>query len=80
MRDLKCTTCGATKEDTVSDDEKVLCACGGEMERLLGAGHVFTTIIPDYPGSKRLKAGYVHSHSPRPAEKVTSHGFGPGRK
>lgn len=30
-----------------------------------------TTIIVDYPGSKRLKAGYVHQYN-RPAEKKGS--------
>jgi hypothetical protein len=32
-------------------------------------------MILEYPGSKKLKAGYVHSHGDRPAEK-TSSGWG----
>lgn len=52
-------------------DEAVTCACGStDCEPLLG-GRSFHTIIPMYPGSKRLKAGYVHNYVNRPAEKVS---------
>lgn len=34
-----------------------------------------TTIVVDYPGSKRLKAGYVHSHGNHSASK-TQFGYG----
>ena len=33
---------------------------------------LFTTIIPSYPGSLKLKAGYVHSHGDKPATKTMS--------
>lgn len=37
-------------------------------------------IVYDYPGSKRFKAGYTHTHADRPAEKkgsqVSMHGSG----
>jgi putative FmdB family regulatory protein len=34
-----------------------------------------TTIVPMYPGSKAVSAGFQHSHGPRPATKLVS---GPG--
>lgn len=56
--------------------------CSGTkgFTRQLCAPPVPTKIIIDYPGSKRFKAGYVHSHADRPAEKqrsqVSMHGTG----
>lgn len=46
-------------------------ACGENGHQvLLGVPPLLTVIIPDYPGSKRLKAGYVHSHGDRGATKL----------
>lgn len=45
--------------------------CGGnvsEHDEQLG-GQPFGTIIPMYKGSLKQKAGYVHTHGDRPAEK-----------
>jgi len=39
---------------------------GGDLQ--LGGKSLYK-IVPDYPGSKKFKAGYVHSHGDRPAEK-----------
>jgi putative FmdB family regulatory protein len=36
---------------------------------------MFNVIVPDYPGSKALKAGYVHSHGPKDATRIQS-GYG----
>lgn len=45
------------------------CDCvATEKDEIMG-GHALTTIIPSYPGSLRQKAGYVHTHGDRPAEK-----------
>lgn len=55
-----------------------LCGCGlpGKLV-ILTAPRVNDTsvVILDYPGSKRLKAGYVHSHGPKMATRVSS-GYG----
>ena len=39
-----------------------------EKDEVLG-GRTFHTIIPMYKGSLKQKAGYVHSHGDKPAEK-----------
>ncbi len=44
-------------------------------QKHIGVPAMPTTIIVDYPGSKRLKAGYVHSHGPKAATK-TQFGYG----
>lgn len=31
-------------------------------QAILGAPSLFTLVVPDYPGSKKLKAGYQNSH------------------
>lgn len=36
---------------------------------------LLTTIIPTYPGSKAVSAGFQHSHGPKPGTKLMS---GPG--
>jgi hypothetical protein len=50
------------------------CPVCGESAKpvLLGMPSVFTTIIPSYPGSKRLKAGYQLSHGNHSATKTSS--------
>jgi hypothetical protein len=38
----------------------------------MSAPAVLSKIVPVYPGSKKHKAGYVHTHGDRPAEKAGS--------
>lgn len=40
------------------------------LTRIPDGGISFSTIIPDYPGAKKLKAGYVHKFVNKPAEKA----------
>lgn len=50
--------------------------CGADSRRvILTVPPLLTEIIPSYPGSKKLKAGYVHSHGDKAATKVSS-GYG----
>ena len=42
--------------------------CATECDEMMG-GRLFSTIVPMYPGSLKQKAGYVHTHADRPAEK-----------
>lgn len=60
------------------DDYPAKCPrCGDvKIERLLCAPRIATICIPDYPGSKRLKAGYQHTHN-RPAENSAKQSFVP---
>lgn len=53
-------------------DEPARCPkCGSfDAELQLGGPPLLTTIVPVYPGSKKHKAGYVHSHGDRPREKI----------
>ena len=47
------------------------CECNHGYKKLPSSWASPTTIIVDYPGSKRWKAGYVHLYN-RPAEKKHS--------
>jgi putative FmdB family regulatory protein len=77
LYDFACT-CGTTCEELAAIDEEVRCpTCDDVMKRQISAPHVFTTIIPTYPGSGKHKAGYVHKHVNRPATK-TQVGYGGG--
>lgn len=62
--------CGERFEATVDDDEQVTCpSCGSHAVERQSGGRLFKTIVPTYPGALKHKAGYVHSHADRPAEK-----------
>ena len=70
--------CGNIEEHLAEPNENVRCTkCGLLMARILGAPHIFTTIVPTTRTSKRLKAGYVHKYANRPATK-TQVGYGGG--
>jgi len=79
--DYVCPHCSAQKIGEIVDDEEeceVLCdACNNPMERKHPAPRTFSTIVPTYTGSAKYKAGYVHKHVNRPAEK-TQMGYGGG--
>lgn len=51
-------------------DERVPCpACGGsDVETLVGS-HLVNVIVPMHRRSLTQKAGFVHSHGDRPAER-----------
>lgn len=79
MYDFRCNTCN------LEFDEIVLCnvntidcpVCGTlTAERIfITAPKLLTNIIPSYPGCKKHKAGYVHTHADRNATKISS-GYG----
>ena len=76
MYDFVCA-CGTETEEIVEAGETVSCEkCGKPMQRIWNKFPASPThIIVDYPGAKRLKAGYVHSHGDRPATRIQS-GYG----
>lgn len=72
LRGYACA-CGARFEHLhMASDEAAACPqCGRlaeERDELLG-GKTFNTIVPMHRGSLKRKAGYVHTHADRPAEK-----------
>jgi len=73
--DYECTECGSVFEEMInsSNPEPIECAsCGSaKVDRRMPSPAVLTSIVPSYPGSKRVKAGYQHTHN-RPAEKAGS--------
>lgn len=78
MHDFECTKCTYTEEEIVPPGaETINCAsCGGVSKKVfLQSAILLTTIIPDYPGCKKKRAGYVHTHGDKSATKVQS---GPG--
>lgn len=44
--------------------------CGAEAKFILCAPAIVTNIVVDYPGSKKFKAGYIHSHGDRKGTKI----------
>jgi hypothetical protein len=68
--DFECTE-GHRFEDLVTEGEVPVCKCGATTVKLPGAARSPSEIILSYPGSKKHKAGYVHTHN-RPAEKKAS--------
>ncbi len=68
--DYDCHDCGARFEVTVDDDEKVTCAeCGSDTPTRTSGGRPLNVIVPMSRTSLKNKAGYVHTHGDRPAEK-----------
>lgn len=77
LYDYECEN-GHVLEELVEGDERVFCPeCGKEMHRTWKkAAATLTTIIPTYPGCKRMKAGYEHtSHADQPATRIQA-GYG----
>lgn len=65
-----CNSCKATYDYlSMGADDPAKCACGSLDGTILPGGRTLTTIIPAYPGSKRMKAGHVHTHGDMPAER-----------
>lgn len=77
--DYTCPNCEhEVKNELAKCDEEVHCPeCDTIMVKDNCAPHMFTKIIPTYPGSQRHKAGYVHKFGNRPATK-TQVGYGGG--
>ena len=75
--DYECPACGKESLDLLVDSGEVpTCEdCSTPLQKVFVGRHLFNTIIPDYPGAKRRKAGYVHQYVNRPAEKIQS-GYG----
>lgn len=44
------------------------------VKRFFPTPHQFKKIVPDYPGSKKRKAGYQHTHGDKPREKSSNFG------
>jgi DNA-directed RNA polymerase subunit RPC12/RpoP len=67
LRDYECKKCEEVFEDF--DGSEVACPkCkSAEVQRIFAKSPAtLTVIIPTYPGCKKHKAGYVHSHGDRP--------------
>ena len=78
--DFKCPTCDILVEISckIADRENAYsCAtCGNPLIRQMSTPITCTTIIPYYPGSKKVSAGYVHSHGDKNATKTLSGPYG----
>lgn len=71
--DFECVRCGRVFGDLVKFTEDLpeecpYCGATGAFKRLVSTPQVLSTIVPDYPGAKKRKAGYQHTHN-RAAEK-----------
>lgn len=64
--------CGERFEKFVdTDDEVVTCPGCNSVATQTPGGRVAETIVPMHRTSLKSKAGYVHSHGDRPAEKTS---------
>ena len=74
LQAYRCEECGVAYDylHMTSDDVAMCPACSSVKSDLQLGGKSLYKIIPVYPNSKRLRAGYVHSHGDRPAEKISS--------
>ena len=75
--DFLCDKCEHVFEDLVEGPEGKpdMCSECGSLEgfkKLPSLMNMPTTIVPSYPVSLKRKAGYVHTHADRPAEKAGS--------
>lgn len=70
MQDYVCR-CGERFEYmSMRDSDAPSCpACGETGATAQPGGRPFGTIVPMYRGSLKQKAGFVHTHGDRPAEK-----------
>lgn len=73
VSDYYCEDCQQTYEFMHHPvDEPAVCpACGSKAATAVPGGRLLGVIVPTYPGCKRVKAGYVHTHGDRPAEKIS---------
>lgn len=70
LQDYVCVCENRFEHLHMNDDDHAACpSCGSSDVTLLPGGHAMGVIIPMYKGSLRQKAGYVHTHGDRPAEK-----------
>ena len=83
--EFECNKCNHEFSDLVqrSDpvpDECPKCKSTKGFTKCISVPNIPTKIVIDYPGSKRFKAGYQHTHADRPAEKkgsqISMHGSG----
>ncbi len=78
LYDYKCSKCAHIEEDICPAGTKTIeCEkCWETSARFFGSAPAYlTTIIPSYPGCKKVRAGYIHSHGDRPSTRVTGCGF-----
>lgn len=73
MQDFTCRKCDATYEylQHGADDRATCPSCGSQDAEPVPGGRPFNVIVPMYPGAKKHKAGYVHTHGDRPKEKIS---------
>jgi len=78
LYDYCCTSCKHTEEDLQpSGTTTIECeVCGSVSARFFAKAPAYLTkTIPSYPGCKKVRAGYVHTHGDRPSTRVQGCGF-----
>lgn len=73
MYDYSCKKCSLQFEALVEGEDAVECPnCNASpATRRTSGGHIFTVIKATSLTSKKYKAGYQHSHTNRPKEKIS---------
>jgi putative FmdB family regulatory protein len=77
LYDFLCSHCDTTFEEIVPVPQTAheCPKCQKNADRILSGTKQLTTIIPSYPGCKKKKAGYIHTHGDKKATKIQS-GYG----
>lgn len=81
LQDFRCRACNEVYEFMPREAdaflereaETAICPkCGSQDAELqLNGGHQFHVIRPAHPATQQSRAGYVHKHQNRPAEKTS---------
>ena len=77
LHDFVCSHCKNAFEEMVSVGEiEVPCPrCPESADRVyIACAKQLTTIVPDYPGCKKKRAGYIHTHGDKPTTGVQGRG------
>lgn len=68
--DYDCECGERFEQTTMSESDQVACPrCGSHAVVAVAGGRPLNVIVPMHRTSLKNKAGYVHSHGDRPAEK-----------
>lgn len=68
LYDFVCDACNAKFETIVKYgvDDAPCRECNATAKRVPSGFALLNTIVPSYPGCKKRKAGYLHTHGNRP--------------
>lgn len=72
LREYLCAACEQRYEflHHPADEQNICPSCGSIEAATQAGGQLLVAMIPTYKHCKRQKAGFLHSHGDKPAEKT----------